>query len=451
MNIFKASLLVGVIFYPVLGFPEDDPFNAYIVQILPSKEDGRVSIAIKDNIDLIGWPTTAGSLAMLDNIPTQNAFIVTKLQSANYHISGKTNLSEWANFRSEKSVSGWSSYGGQTVNPYGKNLNPCGSSSGSAVAVASGLVEIAIGTETNGSISCPASVSGIVGFKPTVGLLSRSGIIPISITQDTAGPMGKSVEHVAKALEAMAGPDNMDPATQKIPNDFSFDFTSNLKDESLSSKKFGLLTSGQDNKQAAKLLKRLSNLIIKLGGEIVEIDDSRSYPGKDEYFLLLYEFKTGLEDYLSKSSSIHKSLDSLIEFHNANTAELMPYFEQEIFIKSNKTAGKVDDYKLALEMVAMVRKDFDEMLDKNNLDGFVGLTRNPAWAIDYDGGDDVAMANQMSFSNGAYAAIAGYPHITVPLASIDGLPVGISVIGPAWSDAMILKTGYTLEANKDKF
>ena len=128
----------------------------------------------------------------------------------------------------------------------------------------------------------------------------------------------------------------------------------------------------------------------------------------------------------------------------------MPYFEQEIFIKSNKTAGKVDDYKLALEMVAMVRKDFDEMLDKNNLDGFVGLTRNPAWAIDYDGGDDVAMANQMSFSNGAYAAIAGYPHITVPLASIDGLPVGISVIGPAWSDAMILKTGYTLEANKDK-
>ena len=129
----------------------------------------------------------------------------------------------------------------------------------------------------------------------------------------------------------------------------------------------------------------------------------------------------------------------------------MPYFEQEIFIKSNKTAGKVDDYKRALEMVAMVRKDFDEMLDKNNLDGFVGLTRNPAWAIDYDGGDDAAMANQMSFSNGAYAAIAGYPHITVPLASIDGLPVGISVIGPAWSDAMILKTGYTLEANKDKF
>ena len=129
----------------------------------------------------------------------------------------------------------------------------------------------------------------------------------------------------------------------------------------------------------------------------------------------------------------------------------MPDLEQEIFIKSNKTAGKVDDYKRALEMVAMVRKDFDEMLDKNNLDGFVGLTRNPAWAIDYDGGDDAAMANQMSFSNGAYAAIAGYPHITVPLASIDGLPVGISVIGPAWSDAMILKTGYTLEANKDKF
>ena len=168
----------------------EDPFNSYIVQIPSKHGDSKINIAIKDNIDLAGFPTTAGSLALINNIPSKSAFLVSKLEKANYHISGKTNLSEWANFRSEKSVSGWSSYGGQTTNPYGKELNPCGSSSGSAVAVASGLVKIAVGTETNGSISCPASVNGIVGLKPTVGLISRHGIIPISPTQDTAGPMG---------------------------------------------------------------------------------------------------------------------------------------------------------------------------------------------------------------------------------------------------------------------
>ena len=444
-------MLIGLILHPVLVFSSNDPFNAYIVQIPDSKKDTRINIAIKDNIDLIGWPTSAGSLAMLDNIPTENAFIVTKLQAANYRISGKTNLSEWANFRSEKSISGWSSAGGQTLNPYGENLDPCGSSSGSAVAVASGLVEIAIGTETNGSISCPASVNGIVGFKPTVGLLSRHGIIPISSTQDTAGPMGKSVKKVAEALQAMAGPDKNDLTTLKAPKNFSYNFLQELKAGGIEGKRLGLLMAGSDYEDASNLIQRISMLINQLGGTVVEIEDQREYPGGAEYFLLLYEFKQGLENYLAKSSSKFKTLESLIQFNNKFSEKTMPFFQQEIFEKSLQTVGKEEEYKRALKMVDRVRLEFDGLLLKYNLDGFIGLTRNPAWVIDYNGGDNDAMANQISFGNGAYAAIAGYPHLTIPLASINGLPVGISVIGTAWSDATILQIGYDLEANKDNF
>lgn len=429
----------------------EDPFNSYIVQIPSKHGDSKINIAIKDNIDLAGFPTTAGSLALANNIPSKSAFLVSKLEKANYHISGKTNLSEWANFRSEKSVSGWSSYGGQTINAYGKELNPCGSSSGSAVAVASGLVKIAVGTETNGSISCPASVNGIVGLKPTVGLISRHGIIPISPTQDTAGPMGETVEVVAAALQAMSGRDANDPATNNIPENFDFNFIKNLKENGVAGKRFGLLSSGSDNKDAAKLLDRIQKLITQLGGTVIEIEDLREYPGSDEYFLLLYEFKVSLEKYLLQSSSSFKSLESLIMFNNDNEDAVMPFFKQEIFLKSQETIDKEKDYQQALEMVRRVRSEFNEMLTKDNLDGFIGLTRNPAWKIDYAGGDDAAMANQISFGNGAFAAIAGYPHLTVPLASINNLPVGISIIGPAWSETMLLQVGYELEKNKYRF
>jgi Asp-tRNA(Asn)/Glu-tRNA(Gln) amidotransferase A subunit family amidase len=432
-------------------YPQLDRFNAYVVKIPKENISEKVSIAIKDNIDLVGFPTTAGSLAMTDNFPSQNAFIVSKLQENNYFINGKTNLSEWANFRSEKSVSGWSSYGGQTLNPNGINLNPCGSSSGSAVAVAAGLVDVAVGTETNGSISCPASVNGIVGHKPTVGLLSRTGIIPISSTQDTAGPMGKSVEIVAEALQAMAGTDKADSATLLIPNNFEYDFISNLKQSVISGKRFGLLKSGEKNTEAAMLLERLTKLITKLGGIVVEIDDSRVYPAGGEYFLLLYEFRVGLENYLLQSSSRHKTLKSLVDFNLNNAEKIMPHFEQEIFYKSLSTIGKDKEYQKALAMVAEVRNEFNDLLKNNNLDTFIGLTRNPAWQIDYEGGDDAAMANQVSYGNGAYAAIAGYPHLTIPLASINNLPVGVSLIGPAWSDAMLLQIGYELEKNKESF
>ena len=452
MNIKKLFLTIFFITYSHnLLHAIEDPFNAYILFIDKHSDEGLINIAIKDNIDLAGYPNTAGSLAMLDNIPRNDAFIVKKLKQNGFHISGKTNLSEWANFRSEKSISGWSSYGGQTLNPFGKNLNPCGSSSGSAVAVASGLVDVAIGTETNGSISCPASVNGIVGFKPTVGLVSRQGIIPISSTQDTAGPMGKSVKLVAGVLEAIAGPDIKDTATLFIPKDFNYDFTSELENNNIAGKRLGLLRSGENYDAANRLLEKITDLVIKLGGTVVEIDDSRVYPSEDEYFLLLYEFKIGLESYLSKSTSSIKTLESLIDFNNSHAKKMMPYFEQEIFYKSNETLGMTDKYKQALQMVLSVRDEIDNLIEKNNLDGLIGLTRNPAWKINIEGGDGAAMSNQMSFGNGAFAAIAGYPHLTIPLASIDGLPVGVSIIGPAWSDAEILKMGFDLEFNSQHF
>ncbi len=452
MNIKKLFLTIFFITYSHnLLHAIEDPFNAYILFIDKHSDEGLINIAIKDNIDLAGYPNTAGSLAMLDNIPRNDAFIVKKLKQNGFHISGKTNLSEWANFRSEKSISGWSSYGGQTLNPFGKNLNPCGSSSGSAVAVASGLVDVAIGTETNGSISCPASVNGIVGFKPTVGLVSRQGIIPISSTQDTAGPMGKSVKLVAGVLEAIAGPDIKDTATLFIPKDFNYDFTSELENNNIAGKRLGLLRSGENYDAANRLLEKITDLVIKLGGTVVEIDDSRVYPSEDEYFLLLYEFKIGLESYLSKSTSSIKTLESLIDFNNSHAKKMMPYFEQEIFYKSNETLGMTDKYKQALQMVLSVRDEIDNLIEKNNLDGLIGLTRNPAWKINIEGGDGAAMSNQMSFGNGAFAAIAGYPHLTIPLAAIDGLPVGISIIGPAWSDAKILKMGFDLESNSEHF
>ncbi len=452
MNIKKLFFTIFVISYSnSFLYAIEDPFNSFILSIDNNSNGGLINIAIKDNIDLAGYPTTAGSLAMLDNIPKNDAFIVKKLKRNGFHISGKTNLSEWANFRSEKSISGWSSYGGQTLNPHGKNLNPCGSSSGSAVAVASGLVDVSIGTETNGSISCPASVNGIVGFKPTVGLVSRQGIIPISSTQDTAGPMGKSVRLVAEVLEAIAGPDIKDAATLFIPKDFNYDFTSGLEDNNIAGKRLGLLRSGENYDAANQLLKQITDLVTKLGGTVVEIDDSRVYPSEDEYFLLLYEFKIGIESYLSESTSSIKTLQSLIDFNNSNAKKMMPYFEQEIFYKSNETLGMTDKYKQALQMVLSVRGEIDNLIEENNLDGLIGLTRNPAWEIDIEGGDGAAMSNQMSFGNGAFAAIAGYPHLTIPMAAINGLPVGISIIGPAWSDAEILKMGFDLESNSEHF
>ena len=445
MNKIFSLLLISITF---LAHTEEDPYNAFIY-ISPLNSESLVNIGIKDNIDVKDMITSAGSLALSSNYPSKDAFLVSKLKSSNYHIYGKTNLSEWANFRSFNSVSGWSSFGGQTINPYGNNRNPCGSSSGSAVAVASGMLDVAIGTETNGSISCPASINGIVGMKPSVGLVSRSGIVPISSTQDTAGPMGKTVMIVAKTLEAIAGEDPSDASTLNIPNNFDFNFTKDLNKNSLKNKRFGLLNSGSDDEEGQKLLNKITKIISSRGGEVVEIEDTRIYPGEEEFFLLLYEFERGLKLYLANANTPHKNLKDLIAFNNANDDLVMPYFKQEIFEASIDASLDDDQYSEALATLQKVKDDFDTLLAKYNLDAFVGLTRNPAWLIDYKNGDSGAMEEQRSWGNGGFAAIAGYPHITLPLDKVQGLPVGVSFIGTKWSDKSLLEYAASFErANK---
>ena len=406
----------------------------------------KIPIFIKDNIDSIGAPNTAGSLALLDNIPSQDAFLVAQLKTKNYRVIGKTNLSEWANFRSFDSISGWSSYGGQTIHSLGNNFNPCGSSSGSAVVVALGLVKASIGTETNGSISCPASVNGIVGIKPTVGVVSRTGIIPISPTQDTAGPMAKDVTEAAKLLSAIAGVDNNDPATLLRPEFFSDDFANNLNKISLKNKKFGLLPSGSDDPEASLLLAKIRNLITQAGGTLVEINNVPAYPGEEELFVLLYEFKHALEAYLQNSSAELKTLEAIMQFNEKNALSVMEYFDQSIFAASLEASTDHAKYEDALEKVLSVSRNFIETsIDNDGLIALIGLTRGPAWKIDSENGDNGALENYPSWGNGGFAAMAGTPHITIPLGEAYGLPIGLSIMGKAWSDHEMIQLAYTLE------
>ena len=411
-----------------------------------SEDKNKIAILIKDNVDIVGAPNTAGSLAMLDNVPSEDAFLVKQLRSSNYSIIGKTNLSEWANFRSFDSISGWSSYGGQTIHALGNNFNPCGSSSGSAVVVALGLVKASIGTETNGSISCPASVNGIVGIKPTVGVVSRSGIIPISPTQDTAGPMAVNVTEAARLLSAISGPDYTDPVTLKRPKDFSQDFIKDLNVVTLKGKKFGLLPSGNEDPEAKLLLDKIVDLIEGAGGEIIEITDTPTYPGEEELFVLLYEFKHSLESYLKESNAGLKTLESIMDFNEENKEQTMQYFDQSIFEASLEAANEHTTYQESLRTVLNTSREFiNSSMDSNGLTALIGLTRGPAWKIDSIEGDDGALKNYPSWGNGAYAAMAGTPHITIPFGSAYDLPIGLSIMGKAWSDHEMVQLAFTLE------
>ena len=408
----------------------------------------KINIVIKDNIDIEGKITSAGSLALEDNIASKNAFIVQKLIDANFNIAGKTNLSEWANFRSEDSVSGWSSYGGQTKHFLNTGYNPCGSSSGSAVAVASGIVDIAIGTETNGSISCPSSVNGIVGFKPTVGLVSRTGIVPISSTQDTAGPMGISVDLVAKTLEVIAGYDPLDASTNSIPVNLDFNFSKDLISTSIEGKRFAILQSNTSNELMKPLLDEIKLLLSNNGAILVEIEDTREYPGEDEYFLLKYEFKEGLEKYLSSATGKKKYLQEIIDFNKKNQKRVMPYFGQDILIASLEASEDEERYQRSIKRTKEVKDQTLNIFNKYNLDAMIGLTRGPAWKINYEGGDSKAIDRSKSFGNGGFAAISGLPHLTIPFFTIDNFPVGLSIIGSPWSDKKVLEIGAFLEGKK---
>ncbi|MBR39295.1 MAG: hypothetical protein CL888_03735 [Dehalococcoidia bacterium] len=425
-------------------------YNIYISklsdkEIAENLKNGLKPIAVKDNIDVVGFANTAGSKALENNFPNKNAFLAQKLIDNGYFVIGKTNLSEWANFRSSTSTSGWSSMGGQTINPYGEMRTPCGSSSGSGVVVATGLVDVAIGTETNGSVSCPSSVNGIVGIKPTVGLVSRSGIIPISSTQDTAGPMANSVSSAAKILEIISGVDLDDPATLNIPDDFNFNFTSDLNDSSLAGKRFGLLLTGSMNSDGKLMLKKIRMMLEEAGATVIDIDDNREYPGPEELLVLLYEFKVGLEQYLASSNSKFKTLDELIAFNEDNKEEVLKHFDQSHFYDSNDTTSQKEEYLLALERVLQTRDEIDSFIKEYDIEALVGLSWSPAWAINHEGGDDEAIAEYKFWVNGSYAAMAGYPHVTIPFEYVDNLPIGMSFIGSKWDDKKLIEFAYAAE------
>ena len=428
----------------------EQKYNIYISklsneQIEENLKKGLKPIAVKDNIDVVGFANTAGSMALQNNFPEKNAFLAQKLIDNGYFVIGKTNLSEWANFRSSSSTSGWSSMGGQTINPYGEMRTPCGSSSGSGVVVATGLVDVAIGTETNGSVSCPSSVNGIVGIKPTVGLVSRTGIIPISYTQDTAGPMANSVTSAAKVLEVIAGVDPNDPATLNIPEDFNFNFSADLNDSSLAGKRFGLLPTGSMNSDGKLMLKKIRMMLEEAGAVVVDIDDKREYPGPEELLVLLYEFKVGLEQYLASSNSEFKTLDELIAFNEENKDDVLKHFDQSHFYDSNKTSSQKEEYLIALERVLQTRDEIDSFIEEYNIEALVGLSWSPAWAINHDGGDDEAIAEYKFWVNGSYAAMAGYPHVTIPFEYVDNLPIGMSFIGSKWDDKKLIEFAYAAE------
>jgi amidase len=410
-----------------------------------------IPVLIKDNIDTADkMMTTAGSLALVGHIATKDAFIVKKLRDAGAVLLGKTNLSEWANFRSSKSCSGWSSRGGQTKNPYIIDHNPCGSSSGSGVAVAANLCTVAIGTETDGSVTCPASVNGIVGIKPTVGLLSRSGIIPISYTQDTAGPIARTVTDAATLLEVLTGIDNDDDKTKESKGKVFTDYTKFLDPNGLKGKRIGIEKKKYENQFLNQLLQKAIDLMKKQGAEIIELVylDKLNALGDAEFEVMKYEFKYGLNKYLATAGATVRSLKDVIEFNKKNEDKAMPTFKQETLEASEKKGG-IDskEYLQALEKShGGSKKIIDAVMKENKLDALCGLTMGPACSIDTIYGDrwgDVFLTSP--------AAMSGYPHISVPGGMVYDLPVGLSFFSGAYKEAEIITIAYAYEqASKNR-
>ncbi len=390
-----------------------------------------IPILIKGNIDTAdGMTTTAGSLALAGYTPARDAEIVKKLRGAGAVILGKTNLSEWANFRSTKSSSGWSSQGGQTKNPYILDRNPCGSSSGSGVAVASNLCAAAIGTETDGSIICPSSANGIVGIKPTTGLVSRSGIIPISHSQDTAGPMARTVEDAALILNVIA--DNSLAIDKRLSQAA---YPMSLKGTRIGVVRnyFGL------NTDVDNLIDNAIHIMKEAGAVILDTTLKTKDKFDDaEFEVLLYEFKDGINRYLSNCSiaSGVRSLSDLISFNNSHNTEIMPWFGQEILEMAEKKGPLTDrKYRSALKMSRKLsgEKGIDSLIIKNHLDTLIAPSGGPAWKTDWINGD------HHSIGSSSPAAAAGYPNITVPAGFVHGLPVGISFFGIAFSELSLIK------------
>ncbi|MCB8920449.1 MAG: amidase [Ardenticatenaceae bacterium] len=408
-----------------------------------------IPILIKDNIDTADqMQTTAGSLALAGSTPRQDAYIVQTLHAAGAIIIGKTNLSEWANFRSTRSTSGWSSRGGQTRNPYALDRNPCGSSSGSGTAVSANLCAAAIGTETDGSIICPSHTNGIVGLKPTVGLVSRSGIIPIAHSQDTAGPMTRTVSDAAILLGALCGIDPRDPATTASADQIHSDYTQFLDADGLRGARIGVARNFfGHNPQVDQIIEDSIALMQRLGATIIDptnLETINSQFSESEMTVLLYEFQADLNQYLAQlgPDAPVKSLADIIAFNEQHAAQTMPYFAQEIMLQAAAKGPLTDsDYWEALANNHRLARDegIDAVLRQHQLDAIIAPSGGPAWLTDWVNGDHYGGGSSSA------AAVAGYPSITVPAGFVHGLPVGISFFSTAYQEPTLLKLAYAFE------
>jgi amidase len=405
-------------------------------------------ILLKDNIDTADrMSTSAGSLALADHHAKRDAGVVTRLRASGAVILGKTNLSEWANFRSSRSSSGWSGRGGQTKNPHVLDRSPCGSSSGSGAAVAADFCIAAVGTETDGSVVCPSSLNGIVGLKPTVGLVSRSGIIPISASQDTAGPMARTVRDAALLLNGMIGRDPSDSAMRNAPATLPTDYTRTLDADGLKGMRIGVARNffGFDSRVDA-IMEDAIRVMRERGAVIVDnanVPNADKY-GREEFEVLLYEFKAGLNAYLGTVGPTVpvRSLAELILWNERNADRELQWFGQETLTQAQKRGPLSSQaYKSAREVCIRLsrREGIDAVIKRTRCDLLIGPTGGPAWAIDLVAGDH--------FGGGVSTApaVAGYPHLTVPAGRIAGLPIGLSFFGGAWSEPQLLRAGYAFE------
>ena len=404
---------------------------------------------LKANIDTADrMHTHAGSLALASHRPASVAFLVSRLRDSGAVILGKANLSEWANFRSRRSSSGWSSVGGQTLNPFDTARNPCGSSSGSAVAVAANLTSVAVGTETDGSVLCPSGINGIVGIKPTIGLVSRSGIIPIAHSQDTAGPMARSVRDAAILLSAMTGVDADDPASTAAPETVP-DYTANLAADGLQGRRIGVLrtySGAGANPQVESIFEDSVAVLRAQGAEITDpIEIDMSDVGAAELEVLLYEFKADLNRYLEQSGAPVDSLAAVIRFNEDNADAVMPIFGQDLLLDAEARGPLTEPgYLEALAASgATLRDRLTAAMDEHELDALVAPTNGPAWMTDHVNGDNFEVGSS------SLAAITGVPNVTVPAGFIAGLPVGLSFIGRAFTEKQLIEMAYAFEQATD--
>src|SRR5664280_1333273 len=405
-----------------------------------------IPVILKDNIDTHDkMPTTAGATVLRNSFPATDSYVAMKLREAGAVIIAKSNLSEWANFRAKMSSSGWSGVGGQTKNPYVLDRNPCGSSSGSGVAVSANLCMVAIGTETNGSIVCPSNNNGIVGLKPTVGLISRSGIVPISFTQDTPGPMARTVEDVAITLGPLTGIDSSDSKTIASQGKYLTDYTKFLKKDGLNGKRIGLVKKDMGFSDKVDTLMNKTIAYLKShGAEVVEVEFPKGMNYEDaSYQVLLYEFKDGMNKYFAGhvSGSRAKNIKELIEFNKSDSTEIR-YFDQSILEQAEKKGDlNSPEYRKALaEMTKATREEgIDKVMNSYRLDAIMAPTGSPAWKT------DLLLGDHFVGGSSSLAAIAGYPAITVPMGFIDDLPVGVTFYGKAWTEPILLEIAYSYE------